>query len=272
MESVLRNVKLRRESDPRRAFWPAFGVTSISDDWYRSTIRAVVISWGAPGTVAQPIWKSQTNSERCQHSYGYSFRGVQALSEIHQMYTRNRIPSTYDPWIIAHYRPLNHTVLPNNLFQHSIVHIATLGNQRASQLIHDWRQVTPKQWPDQVIEWYQSNIVSRSSTKSPFSSGSTNAGTHNTSTVQSCRSHSMCVQMIQACRVGEIEFQCHLARFVTSKTLELRYYLAVNQNAVRTAIWWIWGKDRCATRKGGVPDWGVLGGQGECRWWWRSTK
>jgi len=36
VEWKLRCVKFRRVSDPRRAFQPVFGVTGISDDWYRS--------------------------------------------------------------------------------------------------------------------------------------------------------------------------------------------------------------------------------------------
>jgi hypothetical protein len=46
----------------------------------------VVISLGASGTLAQPMWESQTNSERCLGSYGYSLEGLQALSKILLMY------------------------------------------------------------------------------------------------------------------------------------------------------------------------------------------
>ena len=46
----------------------------------------VVISLGAPETVAQPMRESQTNSERCLGSYGYSFERLQALSEILLLY------------------------------------------------------------------------------------------------------------------------------------------------------------------------------------------
>jgi len=57
----------------------------------------VVKSLGAPGTVAQPMWESRTNSERCLGSYGYSFEGLQVLSEILRMYTSNKnTPSTYN--------------------------------------------------------------------------------------------------------------------------------------------------------------------------------
>jgi len=45
-----------------------------------------VISLGAPGTVAQSMRESQTNSERCLGSYGYSFEALQALSEMLLMY------------------------------------------------------------------------------------------------------------------------------------------------------------------------------------------
>jgi len=51
---------------------------------------AVVISLGAPGSVAQPMWESQTNSERCLGSYGYLFGGLQIVSEILRMYTSNK--------------------------------------------------------------------------------------------------------------------------------------------------------------------------------------
>jgi len=60
-----------------------------------------------------------------------------------------------------------------------------------------------------------------SSTKSPISSGLTNAGTHNSSMVQRSWRRFLYFRMIQAWRVGEIEFQCRLARFVISKWFEI---------------------------------------------------
>ena len=48
MECKLRCVNFRRVSDPRRAFRPAFRVSGISDDWYRSTMGVIVISLGTP--------------------------------------------------------------------------------------------------------------------------------------------------------------------------------------------------------------------------------
>jgi len=61
-----RRVNFRRKPDLRKAFRPAIGVTGISDDWYGSTIGAVVKGLGAPGTVAQPMRESLSNSERCR--------------------------------------------------------------------------------------------------------------------------------------------------------------------------------------------------------------
>ena len=49
-------------------------------------MAAVVICLGEPGTVAQPMRESQTTSGRCLGSYGYSFDGLQELSEILPMY------------------------------------------------------------------------------------------------------------------------------------------------------------------------------------------
>jgi len=43
-------VNFRRVSDRRRAFQLVFGVTGISDDWYRSIMEAPATSLGAPMT------------------------------------------------------------------------------------------------------------------------------------------------------------------------------------------------------------------------------
>ena len=86
MECKVGSVNVRRESDANGAFQPAFGVTGIFDDWYGSTMGVVVISLGAPVTVAQPMQESQTNSERCLGLYGYSFEELQAVFEIRLMY------------------------------------------------------------------------------------------------------------------------------------------------------------------------------------------
>ena len=52
MEYKLRCVNFRRVSDHRRAFQPACGVTGISNDWYRSSMGAIVISLRIPGSVS----------------------------------------------------------------------------------------------------------------------------------------------------------------------------------------------------------------------------
>ena len=67
-----------------------------------------------------------------------------------------------------------------------------------------------------------------SSTKSPISSGPTNAGTHNSSTAQRSWRRSLYFWMIQAWQVGEIEIQCRLARFVISKRV-----------GMEVILWWI---------------------------------
>jgi len=61
----------------------------------------MVISLGERRSAAENIgctWEcrreSQTNSERCLGCYGYSFGGLQALSETLRMYMSNRLPST----------------------------------------------------------------------------------------------------------------------------------------------------------------------------------
>jgi len=43
MECKLRSVNLRRVSHPGRAFQPTFGITGITDDWYKSTMGVIVM-------------------------------------------------------------------------------------------------------------------------------------------------------------------------------------------------------------------------------------
>jgi len=50
VECKYRCVNFRRVSDRRRAFRPAFGVTGICNDWYRSTIGVIMISLSTPGS------------------------------------------------------------------------------------------------------------------------------------------------------------------------------------------------------------------------------
>ena len=55
MECKLRCVNFRRVSDPRRAFWPALGVTGISDDWYRSTMGVIAMSLRTPRSAGKNL-------------------------------------------------------------------------------------------------------------------------------------------------------------------------------------------------------------------------
>jgi hypothetical protein len=53
VECKHRCVNCRTVSDPRRAFRPAFRVTGISDDCYRSTMGVIVIGLGTPQRVGE---------------------------------------------------------------------------------------------------------------------------------------------------------------------------------------------------------------------------
>jgi hypothetical protein len=53
VECKLRSVNFRRVSDRTRAVWPAFGVTEISDDWYRSTMGGTVLCLGTPRSAGE---------------------------------------------------------------------------------------------------------------------------------------------------------------------------------------------------------------------------
>jgi len=55
VECKLRSVNFRRVSDPRRAFRPAFRVTGIADDCYRSTMGVIVIGLGTPRSAGENI-------------------------------------------------------------------------------------------------------------------------------------------------------------------------------------------------------------------------
>jgi hypothetical protein len=69
----------------------------------------------------------------------------------------------------------------------------------------------PKQYPDQAINWYQSNLVSISFTPSPISSGPMKTGKHNSSTAQRCWRRFFYFLIIRTWQVDEIEFQYILA-------------------------------------------------------------
>jgi hypothetical protein len=53
VECKLRCVNFRTVSDGGRVVRPALGVTEISDDWYRSTMRVIVISLGIPRSAGE---------------------------------------------------------------------------------------------------------------------------------------------------------------------------------------------------------------------------
>jgi len=53
VECKLRCVNFRRVSDHRRAFWLAFRVTGIPDDWYRSTMGVIVITLETPWSAGE---------------------------------------------------------------------------------------------------------------------------------------------------------------------------------------------------------------------------
>jgi hypothetical protein len=94
-----------------------------------------------------------------------------------------------------------------------------------------------------------------SSTKSPISAGPTKAGTQISSTSQRCWRRSLYFRMIRAWRVGEIEFQCHLARFVVSNRLELRLASGESKSGLK-------GKyDEFGGKRGAPP------GKEECLMW-----
>jgi len=79
-------------------------VTTITDDWYMSTMGMIVISLGARRSAGENsgcTWEchqtnagTQTNSERCLGSYRDSIGGLQVLSETIWMYMSNQLPST----------------------------------------------------------------------------------------------------------------------------------------------------------------------------------
>jgi len=64
MECKLGCVNFRRISDPRWAFLPAFRVTGIFDDWYRSTMGVIVIGW-------RTLWSAKKN-------FGYTLEHLEA--------------------------------------------------------------------------------------------------------------------------------------------------------------------------------------------------
>jgi len=110
-----------------------------------------------------------------------------------------------------------------------------------------------------------------SPTKSPISSGPTNTGTHNSSMAQRSWRHSLDFQIIPAWRMGEIEFQCHLTRFVISIRFELMSDPGESKWRWKGTMMNSGGREVRIQEKRSA--WcGVRGGQGECWWWWKSAE
>jgi len=65
-------------------------------------------------------------------------------------------------------------------------------------------------------------MVSMSYTPSPITPGPTKAGTHNSSMAQRSWRHFWYLPIIRTWQVDEIEFECRLARFVTSNKHVMR--------------------------------------------------
>jgi len=111
-----------------------------------------------------------------------------------------------------------------HLIQHSDFCIATL---RRTTEHREWLKNTSRaNWNNNLTkqsEWYQSNIGTMSSTKSPILSGPINADTYNSSIGHRSLRRSWYFQISRAWRVVEIEFQCCFASFVISQWLELRH-------------------------------------------------
>jgi len=99
-----------------------------------------------------------------------------------------------------------------------------------------------------------------SSTNSPISSGPNNAGTH-IHPQRKEATRSLYFRMIPAWRVGEIEFQCCLARFVISKRVGIEVSDG-DHNELKGKYDEFGGKTRCAPEE--VWPEAVRGGQGEC--------
>jgi hypothetical protein len=119
-------------------------------------MKVVVKCFAAPGTVTQPMWESRTNSVRFLGAYGYSFKGLQVVSVILQMYTSNQ--NTAHIWCIDYCILSNSTSYystPHHI-QHSIVCITTLSSSAKNISVWaDWlRQSgrTPSE-PSETPRW-----------------------------------------------------------------------------------------------------------------------
>jgi len=84
VESKLRCVNFRRVSDLTRALQPAFRVTDISDDWYRSTMGVIVMSVGPPRSAGENFgctWEHRRHAWVCR---GQVWVGWRQASECRQ--------------------------------------------------------------------------------------------------------------------------------------------------------------------------------------------
>jgi hypothetical protein len=122
-----------------------------------------------------------------------------------------------------------------HLIHHSIVCIATIEeNQIQWWVIQNEIRKNQNSNPITQSECYQSDMVSMSCTLPPRPSQPRNIRTYNLSTAWRSWRRSLYFRIIQAWRVGAIEFDFHLAQFVRSIILA-RWLATVNQTGVSKA-------------------------------------
>jgi hypothetical protein len=139
---TLRSMNFRRDPDARWSFRQAFWVTGICDDWYGSTMGAVMKSLEAPGTVAQPMRESQTNPERYWVHMDIHSTDCRRYLRFSRCTRAIRIPSKYDAWIIVHYQLLNHSVVRSIPLTFYCLH--RYNKEEPKKMASDWKSEVGK--------------------------------------------------------------------------------------------------------------------------------
>jgi len=165
VECKLRSVNFRRVSDPRRVFRPAFRLTGISDNRYRSNWNLWWLikeyngsdcdKFGSTSERQRELWVHLWVSPNQRGNHNQTLRDIWVLMDIHSEDTRHYLRPFGCRWAINFPQQriwfmdycllslLNHT--SHHLLQHCILCLATLRKQNEKARDSSINEGTPNQ-------------------------------------------------------------------------------------------------------------------------------
>ena len=150
MECKLRSVNFRRVSNPGRVFRPTFGITGISDDWYKSTMGVIVMSLRTHQCTRENFGALGSTRERWQQVWEQLESQWSSLGKTSSLET----PMVCLEIIATIHRS---TIIKSHVFSlysHLCIYIAT----HLRMVYLDWLQAALESNPMRTWKWWSSQL------------------------------------------------------------------------------------------------------------------